>query len=137
MTEARTAKRRPGRLKRRAEFLAVAAAKRDVPTPGFVLQGRLPGEEGLRIGFTVSRRVGNAVERNRVRRRLREVVRRVLGEADLPSGDLVLIGRRPALSRPFATLCSDFERALRRLGGVRPAERAPEEGKGRSGPTLS
>jgi ribonuclease P protein component len=119
---------RAGRLKRREEFLAVAAARRDVPMPGFVLQGRLPGDDGVRVGFTGSRKVGNAVERNRVRRRLREVVRKVLPGAAPPSADLVLIGRRPALSRPFATLCADLETALRRLQDETPgARRASRE----------
>jgi len=87
---------------------------------GFVLQGRRRTDEGPpRIGFTVSRKVGNAVERNRVRRRLREVVR--LSDADRfrAGNDYVLIGRRAALELSFARLVEDFAGALRRIHAPR------------------
>jgi ribonuclease P protein component len=101
------------RLRQRADFLAAAAAMK-VPTAAFVLQVRKRNDEGpLRVGFTVSRRVGTAVERNRVRRRLKEVVRLCAG---LPVGnDYVLVGRREALSRPFDAMVEDFKRAVARL----------------------
>jgi ribonuclease P protein component len=101
------------RLRQRADFLAAAAGVK-VPTAAFVLQARRRGDDGpVRVGFTVSRKVGTAVERNRVRRRLRDVVRRAAG---LPPGhDYVLIGRRAALSLPFERITEDFTRALRRL----------------------
>ena len=101
------------RLRQRADFLAAAAAMK-VPTAAFVLQVRKRNDEGpLRVGFTVSRRVGTAVERNRVRRRLKEVVRLCAG---LPAGnDYVLVGRREALSRPFDAMVEDFKRAIARL----------------------
>lgn len=103
------------RLRRRAEFLAAAAGAK-VPTKAFVLQARKRGDDGpVRIGFTVSKKVGTAVERNRVRRRLKEIVRRSAATG-LPAGhDYVLIGRRSALSMPFDQITEDFERALRRL----------------------
>ncbi len=107
------------RLRQRADFLA-AASGRKVTTVGFVLQARERGDGGpVRVGFTVSRKVGTAVERNRVRRRLREVVR--LGSpAGLQSGhDYVLIGRRAALSLTFERITRDFDGALRRLKGAR------------------
>ncbi len=115
------------RLKQRADFLKTATGTR-VPAAGFVLQYRqreaadrdsgAPGP--VRVGFTVSRKVGNAVERNRVRRRLREVVR-LFGEGRMHSGyDYVLVGRQAALSLPFDRISHDFERALRRAhGGTR------------------
>jgi ribonuclease P protein component len=87
-----------------------------VATAAFVVQARNRKDGGpVRVGFTVSRKVGSAVERNRVRRRLREIVR--LSAADrLRSGhDYVLIGRRAALSLPFERMTEDFEKALRRL----------------------
>ena len=79
----------------------------------------------IRVGFTASRKVGNAVARNRARRRLREVVRLLLPEAAAPSRDYVLIGRRATLERPFPLLLADLETALRRLGAERCREPAP------------
>ena len=103
------------RLKQRADFLAAAGGAK-VATAAFVLQGRERGDGGPpRVGFTVSRKVGTAVERNRVRRRLREIVRCAAG-AELQSGrDYVLVGRRSALSRQFDHMIEDFKSALRRL----------------------
>jgi len=103
------------RLKQRADFLAAASGAK-VATAAFVLQGRARGDGGPpRVGFTVSRKVGTAVERNRVRRRLRDVVRRAAAE-DFRSGhDYVLVARRPALSRQFGRISQDLRHALRRL----------------------
>ncbi|MFA6267398.1 MAG: ribonuclease P protein component [Pseudolabrys sp.] len=102
------------RLKQRADFLAAATGTK-VPAAAFVLQMRERGDIGpVRVGFTVSRKVGNAVERNRVRRRLREVVR-LFGEGRMHGGhDYVLVGRQAALSLSFDRITHDFERALRR-----------------------
>ena len=73
-------------------------------------------EDGpVRVGFTVSKKVGNAVERNRVRRRLREVVRLSPPSRMRPGHDYVLIGRRAALERPFERIEQEFDRALRRV----------------------
>jgi len=103
------------RLRQRADFLAAAAGVK-LPTAAFVLQARKRDDHGpVRVGFTVSSKVGTAVERNRVRRRLKEVVR-LSAATGLPSGhDYVLIGRRAALSLPFEQITEDFKRALRRL----------------------
>jgi ribonuclease P protein component len=103
------------RLKQRSDFLAAATGAK-VPTAAFVLQARKRDDGGPgRVGFTVSRKVGTAVERNRVRRRLKEIVR-LSAATGLPSGhDYVLIGRRAALSLPFEQLTEDFKGALRRL----------------------
>ncbi len=103
------------RLKRRADFLAAAQGAR-APVPGFVLQMLARPVHGpVRVGFTVSRKVGNAVERNRVRRRLREVVRLAPAARMRPGHDYVLIGRRAALELPFERMIDDLERALRRV----------------------
>jgi len=100
-------------LRRRADFRAAATGLK-VPTKAFVLQARKREDTGpARVGFTVSGKVGTAVERNRVRRRLRAIVR---GAAGLSGGhDYVLIGRRAALSLPFDEITQDFQRALRRV----------------------
>jgi ribonuclease P protein component len=102
----------------------------------FVLQARRRAEysAAIRIGFTVSRQVGDAVERNRVRRRLREVVRlsAAAGTEGLNSGhDYVLIGRRAALAAPFGELMQDFDAALGKIQ----AQVGKEAGKGTGGPS--
>ena len=85
------------RLRQRADFLATATGSK-VPTAAFVLQTRRRDDSGpVRVGFTVSKKVGNAVERNRVRRRLREIVRQAAAGCLRPGHDYVLIGRRAAL----------------------------------------
>jgi len=103
------------RLRQRADFLAAASGVK-VATAGFVLQALKRADEGaIRVGFTVSRKVGGAVERNRVRRRLREIVRLSAAAGLRPGHDYVLIGRRAALSLPFQRITEDFQGALRRL----------------------
>lgn len=103
------------RLKKRSDFLRTAKGfKRAMP--GLVLQARrrsTPGGETLqaRIGYTASRRVGGAVQRNRARRRLREAVRTALAPRAKPGHDYVLIARQGTLTRPWADLIRDLETA--------------------------
>jgi ribonuclease P protein component len=94
-----------------------------------VLQALNRREDGpVRVGFTVSKKVGNSVERNRVRRRLREVVR-LSARSSLRSGhDYVLIGRRAALNLPFERLVEDFGRALGRVHAGKAASATPHAG---------
>lgn len=127
------------RLKRREDFLRVAATRRRWVTPAFILQARErsrdeqpevragdsagadqaphgPSNREVRVGFTVSRKVGNAVVRNRVRRRLRAAAAAVLPMRAKPGFDLVLIGRSDATTRPFERIKRDLEAALARVG---------------------
>lgn len=102
------------RLKQRADFLAAASGTK-VPAAAFVLQARKRTDEGpVRFGFTVSKKVGNAVERNRVRRRLKEIVRLSDASRMRIGHDYVLVGRRAALRLPFDRMTDEFEGALRR-----------------------
>jgi ribonuclease P protein component len=107
----------PGRLTRRAEFLRAATKGRKAALPGVVLQA-LPRDDQApaRLGFTVTRKIGNAVIRNRTRRRLREAARLVLAEQPVSGVDLVLIGRAATRGRDFKALQDDLRRALTRAG---------------------
>ena len=118
------------RLRQRADFLAVASGAR-VSAAAFTLQGRGRDDLGpIRVGFTVTKKNGTATERNRIRRRLREAVRRLEVMALPPHHDYVLVGRRAALTCDFSTMLDDLRSALQRLdrqGRKRPA-RGPRSG---------
>jgi ribonuclease P protein component len=103
------------RLKQRADFLAAANGPR-MSAPAFTVQSLARDDNGpVRVGFTVSKKVGNAPERNRVRRRLRELVKRLDVTSMRPHHDYVIIGRRTALDRGFETMFNDLRSALARL----------------------
>jgi ribonuclease P protein component len=103
------------RLRHRTDFRAAAAGQR-ASVGTFVVRARRRAEDGpVRIGFTVSRQVGNAVERNRVRRRLREMVRLSQGGGMHDGHDYVLIGRRAALAAPFGQMRQELDAALGRI----------------------
>jgi ribonuclease P protein component len=108
-------------LKTRADFLRVAATRRRAVTPGLILQAADRSEESgcvalVRIGFTASRKVGNAVARNRAKRRLRGVAAAILPGRGKPGTDYVLIARAGTIDRPYDALTADLAAALRRVG---------------------
>jgi ribonuclease P protein component len=117
------------RLRQRADFLAAATGIK-VPAPAFVLQTRKRQDQGpIRVGFTVSKKVGNAVERNRVRRRLREAVRLSGGNRFQAGHDYVLVGRRPALELPFDRIRQDLEQAVSRAHSRHSTPHTPAAGR--------
>ena len=85
--------------------------------PGFILQGRDRSDGGpMRVGFTCSRKVGNAVARNLAKRRLRELARLTLRDAGRPGWDYVLVGKAKATAqRRFAAMQFDLRAALKRI----------------------
>lgn len=103
-------------LKNRRDFLALRHGRR-VGAPAFVMQTRASPEagEGVRVGLTVTKKLGGAVVRNRIRRRLRAAVREVFPKYAAPGADYVLVARKAAYDREFAALLDDMKRALLRL----------------------
>jgi ribonuclease P protein component len=121
------------RLKLRADFLRVAASRRSAARPGLVLQAAPmpPGAQNgpvARVGFTASRKVGNAVVRNRAKRRLRAAAAEVLARRGAPETDYVLIARNGTGTRPYAQLVGDLEGALRQVGRSGRREESRNEG---------
>lgn len=105
------------RLKRRADFVRVTRARRSSAASGLVLQAAAQQAAGnpLRVGITASRKVGNAVLRNRAKRRLRAVAEQVMPRHAQQGHDYVMIARHNTAIRPFDELIKDLESALKRL----------------------
>lgn len=117
------------RLKKRSDFLRVAALRRKWAAPGLILQSApTPPDsqaDATRVGFTVSKKVGNSVERNRARRRLKAAADEVFPDLAAPGVDLVVIGRKETLTRPYSLLLQDLRTALKRVGARRPDPSGP------------
>ena len=114
-------------LTKRADFLRANSGTRNARA-GFVLLTRPNGGEGIRFGITVTKKIGNAVVRNRMKRRFRELLRAALPAQGLPDHDHVLIGRAGGVERDFHLMADELSRALERAregkgdpaGGRRP-----------------
>src|SRR5687768_18291584 len=105
-------------LRKRADFLAANAGKRTA-TPGFVLlvRNREDRDPAIRVGFTVTKKIGGAVVRNRMKRRFRALAREILPTEGLSGADHVMIGRSGGIERDFQQLRSDLSGALRKVRG--------------------
>ncbi len=103
-------------LSKRADFLAANRGKR-APMPGFVLLVRHRGDDDpmVRVGFTVTKKIGNAVVRNRMKRRFRALVRDTFPDHAIAGADHVLIGRSSGVERDYASLAAELRRALTKL----------------------
>jgi ribonuclease P protein component len=103
-------------MQRRQDFLAATAGRR-APMPGFVLlvRDRGDGDPTKRMGFTVTKKIGNAVVRNRMKRRLRMLARELLPAGGIAGADHVLIGRDGGIERDYALLRAELDKALRKV----------------------
>ncbi len=103
-------------IKKRSDFLAANRGKR-YATPGFVLlvKDRHDDDPAIRLGITITKKVGNAVVRNRMRRRFRELARDMLADKGQAGADHILIGRDGGIEREFGELRADMARALDKL----------------------
>jgi len=113
------------RLKKRADFLRVAGQRKKWASPGLILQVApfpegepAPKADAIRIGFTCSKKVGNAVARNRARRRLKAAVDAVFPTQARLGLDYVVIGRRETVDRDYSLLLQDLRTALKRVGAL-------------------
>ena len=127
MTQAASAIPSIRTLTKRSDFLAANSGTRNART-GFVLLTRPNEGQGIRFGITVTKKIGNAVVRNRMKRRFRELLRAALPVAGLPDHDHVLIGRAGGIERDFHLMAEELAKALERAregrgdpaGGRRP-----------------
>jgi ribonuclease P protein component len=125
------------RLKKRGEFVRATNSGLHASAPGLVLQAYKRDEPAdsvtpARVGFTTSKKVGNAVARNRARRRLRVLAEAVLGPKARPGLDYVLVGRTATIDRPFADLILDLERVVDQVHSGRAKPRRPRRPRGQA-----
>lgn len=107
--------KKPDRLKRRSDFLRVKDAGKKWVSPTVIVQLGNGEAPGIRYGVTATKKLGNAVVRNKVKRRLREAVRSILKEATQKPADIVLIGRDATATCEFAVLVKDLKWCLKKL----------------------
>lgn len=115
----------PARLKKRRDFLHTAGGRKGHSALLTVqARARLEPVDGPRVGLTVTKKVGNAVERNRIKRRLREALRLGSGLPFAPAHDYVIVARRPLLSVPFAEIGSGLRYTLAKAQSAHGSGRA-------------
>ncbi len=104
-------------MRKRADFLAANRGKRFV-TPGFILlvHDRRDESDAIRLGITVTKKIGNAVTRNRMKRRFRALAAEMLGRFGKSGADHILIGRKSGVERAFGEMRADLQRGLEKLG---------------------
>lgn len=122
-------------MRKRSDFLNANRGRRHA-APGFVIldYARGDGDSAVRLGITITKKVGNAVVRNRMRRRFRELARPLLPQLGQAGHDYVLIGRDGGIERDFAKLRAELEKGLARLArGEADKPRPPRSGKPRVG----
>lgn len=120
-------------MRQRSDFLAANGGMR-VGTPAFVLlvKPRNDGSAAQRVGYTVTKKTGNAVARNRIKRRFRALVHQAMPAHGIAGADHVLIGRGEGMTRDFAAMLADLIRALDRVrDGKAAVDRRPPRGKPR------
>lgn len=122
-----------GVMKKRTDFLNANRGRRHA-APGFVVLDHERGDDDdtARIGITITKKVGNAVIRNRMRRRFREMARKALPNWARPGHDYVLIGRAGGIERDFALLEAELESGLKRLAAGKGAPARPPRGSGKA-----
>lgn len=105
-------------IKKRADFMAIAKSGTRGIAQSVTVQARAaaPEQTSIRLGFTATKKYGNAVERNRAKRRLRAAIRAVLAEKPIAPYDLVLIAREALPSRDYQTLLQDLRYCLKKAG---------------------
>lgn len=127
----------PSVLTKRADFLAANKGLRNA-SAGFVLLTRSNGGQGMRYGVTVTKKIGNAVVRNRMKRRFRELLRAALPNHGLADHDHVMIGRAGGIGRDFHHMADDLYKALERAakgqGDPRSGKRSPRKQRNGSAP---
>jgi ribonuclease P protein component len=110
------------RLKKRSDFQRLSASGQKVVTTTFIMLAAVQQAQGeARMGFTVTKRNGNAVKRNRIRRRLREAAKELWEGGAMHGKDYVLIAREKALDCPYGEILRDLRYAFRKIAGSRPS----------------